>query len=383
MAARSFQLRDPVNAVLAASVLGLLVSLGAGGYALLTSGQAAFNTRSDGIIWGLPIVTYDYFVLTSTGLALLACLPYVLGWRDFHPLARRCLWSALATLVAGAAALMLELGHPIRALYAIPFNLQYRSPMFWKVLFIGAYVLLLLTLLPLGNDARSERKGRAAAIALLVVLLGVIIAAGTLFGMMAMRPFWFGGMVPLLFLVESMLGGLAFAIVITFLAQGFDAARLPQPVHRWLVGPMPRGFAALIGLLLVMSATRALTGAWSHADGLQVWRVLLSSPLFYLELGPGLVLPLLLMLTRLRSRPAIQLCSALLVLLALFIGRYEFVIGGQMVPLFKGSWVPGFIDYLPSFAEWMLTLLSLSIAFGAWAAGEKCFDFARTGVAHG
>lgn len=384
MAAARLQLRDPVNAVLAASVLGLVISLGAGGYQLLTLGHAAFNTRSDGMNWGLPIVTYDYFVLTSTGLALIACLPFVLGWNDFYPVARRCLWLALAALIAGGAALMLELGHPVRALYAIPLNFQYQSPMFWKVLFIGAYVALLLMLfLQPNDDARSQRRGRAIAIALLVALLGVTVTAGALFGMMAMRPFWFGGMVPVLFLVESILGGLAFAIVITYVAHGFDPTRLPDRVHQWLIGAMPRAFALLLGVMIVMIGTRALTGAWSNADGLQVWGWLLSSPLFYLELGLGLMLPLLLMLTELRSHPAIQLSSAVLVLLALFISRYEFIIGGQMVPLFKGSWVPGFIDYAPSFAEWMLALLSLSITFAVYAVGEKWFDFAGAGAAHG
>ncbi|MGN2393455.1 NrfD/PsrC family molybdoenzyme membrane anchor subunit, partial [Pelomicrobium sp. G1] len=94
-----------------------------------------------------------------------------------------------------------------------------------------------------------------------------------------------------------------------------------------------------------------------------VWDKIAASPLYHLHLWAGLVLPLALMLLPgQRTNGTMQVAAALLVAAALFIGRYEFVIGGQLVPLFKGSWAPAFIDYAPSFTEWMLALTSLSIA---------------------
>ncbi len=50
------------------------------------------------------------------------------------------------------------------------------------------------------------------------------------------------------------------------------------------------------------------------------------------------------------------------------------MIGGQVVPLFKGSWVPGLIEYTPSLTEWMLVVLALSVTFLIYAVGEKVFD---------
>ena len=378
------QLRGPVNAVLVASVSGLVVSLGVAGYFLLTEGHAAFNTNSVGLNWGLPIVTYDFFVVTSTGLAFVASLAFVFRLNEFYAVAKRCLWLALAMFAAGGAALMLELGHPIRSLYAIPLNFQYVSPMFWKVQFIGAYLLLLLALFyRISTAGWTDRTGRGIALLLFIALLGVTLLAGAVFGMMAMRPFWHDGLVPLYFLLEGILAGVAFTILVTYIAYGTNVAAMPSRVHQLMAGALPKLFAALIGLALVATLTRAFAGAWSNAEGLQIWQHILYSPLFALEIAVGLAVPLWLMLAKTRTNPNAQLVSAVLVALAVFIGKYEFVIGGQMVPLFKGNWAPGLIEYAPSLTEWMLLLLSLSIAFAVYAVGEKFLDLSEMPAGQG
>jgi len=75
-----------------------------------------------------------------------------------------------------------------------------------------------------------------------------------------------------------------------------------------------------------------------------------------------------------RGEAGPQTIASVLVLAAVAIGRYEFVIGGQVVPLFKGAWVPGPIEYSPSFTEWMLALAAISLAAAIYAFGEKALD---------
>ena len=123
----------------------LLLAIG-GGYVLseiAQFGKVQFNTSNAGIHWGMAIVTYDYFLLTSTGLAMVASLWHVFGLKDFEPIARRALWLAMAGLVGGVAVLFLELGAPLTALWATPLNMQTASPLFWKVLLVGAYTITL------------------------------------------------------------------------------------------------------------------------------------------------------------------------------------------------------------------------------------------------
>lgn len=359
------------NAVLAASLAGLVIGLAIVFINLGFHGHAAFNTTSLGMMWGLPIVTYDYFVLTSTGLTLVACLSLAFGVRQFDPIARRCLWLALATLAGGVVALMLELGYPLRSIYAIPFNFQTDSPLFWKMLFVSAYGVLLLVALARGA---ATAPARGLGIALFIAALGVTLLAGSVFGMMAMRPMWFGGGVPLFFLVEAVTGGLAFAVLGVYLAYG-GQRNMPEGVKVLMTGALPRLLAVMLAITVAFVLVRTITGLWSNLDGLQVWDTIVASPLYHLHLWIGLVLPLvILLLPGLRNNGTMQVLAALLVAVALFVSRYEFVISGQVVPLFKGSWAPTLIDYAPSLTEWMLALASLSIAFFLYTAGNRVLD---------
>src|SRR3970040_607107 len=60
-------------------------------YNLLTEGHAAFNTSSD-MAWGAPIAFYLFFLLTSSGLSIIASLDSVFGLRVFYPIAKRAVF---------------------------------------------------------------------------------------------------------------------------------------------------------------------------------------------------------------------------------------------------------------------------------------------------
>ena len=368
------------NSVLYVALVGLIVTLGIAGANLLSMGHAAFNTTSVGMMWGLPIVTYDYFLLTSTGLAMIASLGLLFNVRAFYPVLKRCAWLALAGLVGGVAVLMLELGYPLRALYAIPLNFQIASPLFWKVLLVGAYLVLLLVMIArMNQNGWTRTTVKVPAIALLIAALGVTMIAGSVYGMMAMRPFWFGGEIPIVFLVESLLGGLAFTIFFTYLAYGFNQSAMPDRTRSLMTGVMPGIFALVILVHALFVAARVATGLWSNAAGLEVWQYIVRTPLFHFEVWIGLVLPLLLMIMPgTRNKGGVQIVAAALVMLSLFIARYDYIVGGQMVPLFKGSWAPGLIDYVPSLTEWMLLLMAIFLANVIYALGEKSFRLGAT-----
>jgi len=370
------QTAGPLNsAVLGIAAIGFLVTGAAVLYALMGQGHAAFNTSDDGMFWGLPIVVYDFFLLTSTGLALTATFGLVMGLSDFNAIAKRCLWLALAGLIGGVAALSLELSYPLRALYAIPLSFQTASPFFWKVLFVAAYVILLLALIAKVNRPDwTVRSTRGLAIAVLVAALGISMIAGSVYGMMAMRPFWYDGLIPFYFLATAALSGVAFAVLASYLAHGFSQAAMPGALRELMQGAMPKLFAALLGLNLLLLAARSLTGVWSNYDGMQAFEWMVASPWFWVEIAAYVLAFFILLSPNLRSQGNMQLAASVLVILALFIGRYEYVIGGQVVPLFKGAWVPDLIAYTPSLTEWMLALLALSLTFGIYALGEKMLN---------
>lgn len=364
------QVKGPVNTAMMAGMAALVIGGGLALANLMSNGHAAFNTGSSGITWGLPVVGYVFFVLTSTGLTFVASLAMVFGFKEFYPIAKRCIWLALVTLVAGFTCLALELGHPFRMLWAIPTSFQYLSPLNWMGLFYAAYMVLLLFKFQKINggdwDSSGSRKLGIASFAAVVVAHGTL---GGVFGAMAMRPMWYGPMVPLYFLLTAAVSGAAFAVLITYLAYGNESF-MPAKVKSLMKGAMPKVFAATLGIIILAVASRTIIGLWSNADGLQVWDHIVASPWYWIELI--LMVAAFLMLLNGGS----PFFPSIMVIISLFIGRYEFLISGQLVPLFKGAWVTGLIDYMPSMTEWMIILLAVGIVLAGWAFGEKSLNLA-------
>lgn len=359
--------------VLILAAVGLLV---AGGYVLsqlMTVGHTAYNGDSRGIFWGLPIVTYDFFLLSSTGLVMLASAWTVFGLQAFEPIARRATWLAVAALIGGVAALFMELGYPLRAMLLIPFSFQTHAPLFWKVWGVIVYSLALawLVLKWLAAGAGTAVPRVAATVALAAAAY-ITFVAGGVYGWMAMRPFWFGGEISLAFIAEALLGAVTFVIIFTHLAHGLNGSRFDERTRALFTGPL----RALFGVLLVAHAffvvSRLVAGLWSNADGMQVWHQLWGSPAFQAQLWIGIGVPLLItVLPGLRQSLGLQLVAAVIAIVALFAARFDFVLGGQLVPLFKGSWVHGLLSYTPSLTEWAVLATAIFLANVVNAAGEK------------
>jgi Ni/Fe-hydrogenase subunit HybB-like protein len=350
-------------------VVGIVGLVLAGGYVvwqLTTQGHAAYNTTSNGLMWGLPIVTYDFLLMSSCGAALTGALAAVFGVKDFEPLARRATWIALALLIGGVLALFLELGHPLRSLYAIPLNFQVKAPLFWKVLGVGIYAICLLVMAATWIAKPQAPKPGAVATVAAIAAAFVIFVGALAFATLSMRPFWHSGEVPVMILVEALLGGMAFTLLAAQLAGG-DEARAAGNAARWV--------AVLAFATLLFVIGRAIVGLASNLDGLQVWDKVVGSAWFWIEIALLVAALWLTASAANRASSGMQTLAMLAVIVALFIGKYEFVIAGQLVPLFKGSWVHGLIEYAPSAAEWALLLASAFLAYAVYAFGAARFRF--------
>lgn len=338
-----------------ALIIAAIGTLAAGGFVfsqLMAVGHAAYNTSNSGVFWGFAIVVYDFLLMISVGAAMVAGLSTVLRVSQFDGLAEQCYRLALATLIGGVAVLFLELGYPLRALYATAANMQVQSPLFWKVILIGIYALLLLALV-FGSDS--------APLATLAFILAVAIAlvAGAVYGLVSFRPFWFGGGTIAGFLIQAFVAGLAAAVLLT------HRSRVDSTVGSSLARLL------LIALLLHLAlvASRIVSGLYGNSEGLQVWRHLVATPLFHIGFWGGIVLPIVLLLSSgLREQSGTQKLIAVAVLAGLLIHHYEFIIGGQLVPLFKGSWVRGLIEYAPSPTEWGLLFTGVFVAWLVYTA---------------
>lgn len=376
-ALRLFTERHITATIWKLSVLGLVVTLGYVFYMLITEGHAAFNTSSNGVNWGSAIATYVFFALTSSGLTFIASLGTVFGFEQFLPIAKRAIWLAIVALISGFSVLALELGHPFRMIWAMPTGLQYHSPMFWMGVFYSIDLLLLLVKFYL--MWKEDWHSRFSHFIGIAGFVAVILASGMLglvFGSMAMRPMWFGFGTSLFFMLTAALSGAAALILTTHLAFGMRIDAMPKALRELVLGThLPQLFATLIGLTLVFLISRLWVGLWTNLDGMEGFVALLRSPWFHIEVWLCMALPFaLLLVPRFQYRPSIQFLTAALVQLGIFIERQVFVISGQNVPMFKGTWSAMVIPYTPSTSEWMLVGVGLSVMFMLYAAGERLFN---------
>lgn len=369
--------RKPSGGLLAVLAISAVMAAIAGGYvlyALIVDGHTTFNTSSD-MAWGLPIAIYLTLLLMSSGLTVIASLDLVFGIDAFYPVAKRCVWLAIATLVAGFSVLALEIGHPFRMLWALPLSLQVMSPMWWMGVFYSLDLVLLIVKFWLIHTGRHATfSSRVVTIASFVT---VICAAGTLglvFGMMAMRPAWYNPTMPLYFMLTGFLSALA---VIMFVVN-VTGSRNPDE-QRLFDGHMPRLFMVTLLGVTAMAVGRTITGLWSNFEGFEAFSLRFEGPIpiFYIEIVIGLVLPLLFMSTNaLRSNRFMQVVASLMVMAGIFFARLDLLVIGQQVPLFKGSYFrgvnagTGFVEYLPSLTEWLLVPLGMGSALFLYAAGQ-------------
>ncbi len=363
-----------VNTIMMASGAALLVSLAFAFTNLISSGHASFNTDSAGVTWGLLIVTYVFLSMASTGLAMVAAMAAMFGARQYAPLIKRCTWLSIVTLVAAFATLALEMGHPFRMLWAVPLNFQPASAMVWMGIFYSICLVLLAFKFTKMHGGNWSGEGLTkAGFVVEVLALGTL---GSAFGLMAMRPAWFGAEVPLLFLACGAVIGVAFAVLINQLTYGMDDKAMPEKVRSVMTGSLPKLFAATLGIYLVSLLFRTVNGLWTNAEGFEVVGAMVTSPWFMIEVIALVGAFVIMINPAMRAVGTMQVVAAVATIVAMFIGRYEFVIGGQLVPLFKGAWVQGLISYTPSATEWMITLMAFSLVFAGWALGEKMLNLA-------
>lgn len=337
-------------------------------YMLFTEGHAAFNTSSD-MAWGAPIAYYLFFLLTSSGLTIIASLDTVFGLRTFYPIAKRCVWLSIITLVAGFTVLALELGHPFRMLWAIPTGMQIHSPMWWMgVLYSIDLVLLCVKFYLLHTGQWDSKLTHRISIASFVTC---ILAPGTLglvFGMMAMRPAWYSPVMPMYFILTGFMSAVAFIMFFTSLLRRENGT--PAELRALYDEILPRLFFVTLLAVIAMRFGQILTGLWSNYEGMEAhWRAL-RSPLFHIEIWLGFILPAALMSTNaLRRNTSLQFLAAVLFMVGIFSARLELLIVGQQVPLFKGYWA-GYVEYWPSFTEWMLVPAGFGIFLFLYGAGD-------------
>lgn len=261
-------------------------------------------------IWGWPIAVYLFLGGLGAGAFLTVALIALISGERFKSTVRFGAWTSVIVLSVGTLALLLEVGVPLRAIVLFQSFVNLSS---WMA--IGAWLLFAAILVDgafalLWTDFALARLNRLWApivtrrvlwYTLLAVVgvpisLGVAVYTGILLGVLPFRPFWNTWLLPTLFTVSALDTGIG---LVTAYATLRERGKGVQKLQKLL----EISIALLILIEAVVLAYYLSTMLGTTGEGAVSAQLLVSgmlSPYFWVAIvGLGLVLPLLVCLSRL------------------------------------------------------------------------------------
>jgi len=355
--------------------------------------------------WGLWVAMYIYFIGLSAGAFLVSSLVYVFQIKRFEKIGQLALFTAVVTLLLALLSISADLGHTFRAWHVLVYP-NFTSPMAWMIwLYTAYFILVVLELwfvlrheLVVGGKAagtkasfyrllafgsKDESEATLASDRQIVRILGTIGVplaimfhggVGSLFGVIASRPGWHGGLFPILFLVSALASGGALLVVASAIFQ--DGLRRNRETIVAL-GTL------VLGLLLVdvlFQISEALVGFYGNEpDKIENLKLIYAGPywgVFWVwQIGVGTLIPLVILALPSRRDPRAVAVASALIAAGFLAVRLNIVIPGLASEQVKGlsdafdsSRVT--TDYFPSAMEWLFSAGLVGIGLVLFGIGE-------------
>jgi Ni/Fe-hydrogenase subunit HybB-like protein len=321
------------------------------------------------IEWSVAIVVYPYITGLVAGAFTVSSLYQVFGFQRLKPVAHLALLTSLCFMIFVPLPLLLHLGHPERALNNL-LTPHWTSAMAMFGYFATFYIVLLMVetwfafrpyvveqaqkrkgvlglayrALTLGSYDVSEEALRVdrkwifwLAIAGIPGAHGLHGYVGFVFGSLKSREWWSSDLMPVVFLFSAIISGVALLIVIYVVSCWLRRIRIDLACLKGLAYTV-WGF---IMVALVLEGLEFANIVYKGREGVEMILAYVHGPLlipyFVLQFGIGAILPLLLlsyMIWRGTTGKALiagVTLSASLVLLSVFMMRWNVVIGGQEI----------------------------------------------------
>jgi Ni/Fe-hydrogenase subunit HybB-like protein len=367
------------NYNLAVAVFGLLAALGlaAGLHAMVIGHDHAYGITRE-VPWGLLISTYVFFVVTSTGLCLVSSIGHVFNIESLKPIAKRSVFMAIITIIAGFMVIGFEIANPWRMPIYNMTSPNVTSNIWWMGTLYGAYLFFMLVEYALLSTGRFKQ---AALFGLAAVVSGIAAHSnlGAVFGLLAGREFWHGPYMPIYFITSAMMSGCA--AVIFFSWAGYRA-------NNWQMSESYKNALHVTSkLMLLLICVIAFFTTWKMIGGItgkgakvESMMALINGPYavnFWIgEIMLGMVIPFALILLARAGNIKTLFAASASMMIGIFIMRYDLVIVGQIVPHFSGMGIvdlPRYFSYTPSLHEILIIVGSLGLCGMGFLMGERLF----------
>ena len=338
-------------------------------------GIGAISDLSYSYPWGFWI-SFDLFtgVAISSGGFLMAGTVYILGIKEFKPLLRPSVLTALLGYIMVAIALLVDLGHPERIWYMM---------IHWNgtsvLLEIGICVMSYLTVLaiefaPVALEGFKMQKWAHLIHKFIMpfVILGVVLSTlhqsslGSLLLIQPakLHPLWWTPILPIMFFTSAISIGLAMIILESSLSSRY----FQRGLETHLLERLAKAIPVVLAIYLVLKFGELAFAGDLHylftSGGFSI--------LFWAEILIGSVTPLVWFSIKKNRQSANGLLMGAIILLL-----------GMILNRFNVSWFgvkhPDPMFYLPTFmsnVHYMPTLPEVSVSLGIFAAGILAFGLA-------
>ena len=349
--------------------IALFILLVVGSWAFwqrLSVGLAATDLTSQ-MPWGAWVALYIYFVGLSAGAFLLSSLVYVFGMQQFERIGRMALLSAIVSMGVALAFIGADLGRIERAPSTVAW-FHWTSPLSWEVRFYVLYIALLIAELTIAvrlhmgrvrSVTSSHRWMRIlGTIGVPLAIFGVHGGTGTIFAVVKARGMWAGGLFPVIFVVSAIVSGTALLILIYYW-QRHGVRRAP---NRKLLNSLGIVLAGALGIDLGLTFYEFIVPllSFEHHET-SVISVMTTGPLWWsfwiVQLLLGMIVPFIILVTRLRQRTPWLIGAAFLVVIGIVAVRFNIVVPPLITPVIEGYPMN---SYVPTLTEWGLAAFFIS-----------------------
>lgn len=360
-------------------VIGLLAIIVGIGGVLKVVFQGDHGALGSYVPWGLWVSIYVYLVWMEVGMILgYYALKHVLNVKGIDKLGPVIVMAAICCLLSALLVIGMDLGHPFRAWRAFVFA-DFGSMMTWMIWMHSFYlILLILEFWAYHNDYEELIKWlNWVNIPAGVALIGVI---GSLFGVIAARPFWNASMLPMAFTLSSLVAGTGLILLLHLLFSPQTGSDVYQQTARELGRFLM--WAIIVGLIGA-AANMLVTNYQNVPAKAEAMNLLLFGPYWWsvwiVHILLGTLVPLVLLIFGRNSIMALGTAAVLLVATFVMV-PLNIIIPGLAYPSPElANIAKAFVherlnyDYFPNLTEWQVVVFALGVALTMFALGYHLF----------
>jgi molybdopterin-containing oxidoreductase family membrane subunit len=343
---------------------------------------------SNTISWGMYIITFMFLVGVSAGGLIVVAGAELVDSQRFERLTRLAVIVSGTAIAAAAVSIVPDLGRP-QLIWKMLRQPHWTSPLIWDVIIITVYLsIAALDLWILTRPSPRPKAMRTMAFVALPAAVLVHSITAWIFGLLVARPFWNTALLAPMFISSALVSGTALLILV---AHVVDRTTDWDPGERAFpdLGRLMVWFIGVDAFFLFAEIlTTYASGVPDHLKQLNVLLVGRLAPVFWVEVGLGVVVPFAIFASRLRERRSWTVAAAALALLGVFFKRVNIVMTSMFEPLVGlEPGIPGgragqaFAPdpiYVPTWVEWGILLGIASFVGLLITLGVRAFVAPRT-----